>query len=71
MYFGDEDDYIFRKDKSARAKKLANMNNIENPLHPNYWKAQICNYSDDIKVNVKRMVDFILEPRIKAIRQHL
>lgn len=68
MYFGDDDDFIFTKNKQHRNKRLATMPHIENPLHPNYWKAQICNYSDDFKANIRRMVDYIAEPRIKAVR---
>lgn len=47
--FGQPDDYIFTKDANQRLKRLSKMQNKDNPLHSNYWRALLCNQTDNLK----------------------
>ena len=60
IFFGEESDYIFTGDKSARLKKILGLKHKNNPLHPDYWRAHLCLASVDFKHNCKKMMDFLV-----------
>ena len=43
IFFGDDSDYVFNKDQNKRIRRLLTMKHLDNPLHPNYWKAIMLN----------------------------
>lgn len=43
IFFGDDSDYVFNKDGNKRVRRLLSMKHLDNPLHSNYWKAQLLN----------------------------
>lgn len=68
IFFGQDDDYIWTHDKAERLKRLNSFSNKDNPLHADYWRTQLCFYSPDFKQNVNRMVNFLLEKRLKRLQ---
>lgn len=67
VFFGSPDDFVWSKDKTQRLKKLNSLTNKDNPLHSDYWRAQLCFFSDDFKANVNRMVNYLLDKRVKRL----
>lgn len=67
IYFGDPSDYVWTNDKNERLKKLNSLAQKDNPLHGDYWRTQLCLYSNDFKANVTRMVNFLLEKRLSKL----
>lgn len=43
IFFGDDSDFVFNKDNNKRTRRLLSMKYLDNPLHPNYWKALLLN----------------------------
>lgn len=67
VYFGEDTDYMWTQDKNARLKMLASMTGKDNPLHANYWRTQLCLYSEDFCKNVGRMVQYLLDKRLAKL----
>lgn len=42
IFFGEDGDYVFTHDRMNRLKKLHSLKNMNNVLHGDYWRAQIC-----------------------------
>lgn len=42
LFFGDDGDYIFTKNKNERLKKIYQLKDVQNPLSCDYWRAHIC-----------------------------